>query len=166
MDSSSVLRSLTDPDRVVERLWQLYSHDMSEIRGALPNSEGLYKEGRLPTYFHDPDRCGYLITFRDAPAGFAFVQGLEGELRMIGDFFVVRAVRRQGIGYRAARELLQRFPGRWEIGFQDENHDASAFWRSVVSDLVGTTWHEELVPVPDKPGKKNLPPDHMLHFSV
>ena len=35
---------------VVERLWQLYSHDMSEIRGTLPNQEGLYKPGRLATY--------------------------------------------------------------------------------------------------------------------
>ena len=35
---------------VVERLWQLYSHDMSEIRGRCRIEEGLYKPGRLATY--------------------------------------------------------------------------------------------------------------------
>ena len=164
MDSSPLLRALTPGDRAsVERLWQLYSHDMSEVRGTLPNSDGMYKAGRLPTYFDDADRCGYLISYQDAPAGFAFVQGLSGETRMIGDFFVVRAVRRKRIGYHVVRELLGRYPGRWEIGFQLGNRGAPDFWRRVVSDVVGTSWREELRPVPDKP---NIPPDHFIVFSV
>jgi predicted acetyltransferase len=164
VDASPLLRTLTHDDRpVVERLWQLYSHDMSEVRGTLPNSEGLYKTGRLPTYFDDPDRCGYLISHQDAPAGFAFVRGLSGETRMMGDFFVVRAARRQRIGYRVVRELLGRYPGRWEIGFQQGNPGAPEFWRRVVSDAVGTDWREELRPVPDKP---HIPHDHFIVFSV
>jgi predicted acetyltransferase len=164
VEPSSRLRALTDDDRrVVERLWQLYSHDMSEVRGTLPNSEGLYKAGRLPTYFGDPDRCGYLISHEHAPAGFAFVEGLSSESRTIGDFFVVRAARRQRIGYEVARELLERYPGRWEIGFQEGNLGAPEFWRRVVSDVVGTQWREELRPVPGKP---HIPPDHFILFSV
>jgi len=27
----------------------------------MPDSEGIYKPGRLPTFFEDPDRCGHLI---------------------------------------------------------------------------------------------------------
>jgi len=166
VDTVSTLRPLTEIDPVVERLWQLYSHDMSEVRGTLPNAEGLYRAGRLPTYFGDPDRCGFLIEFRDAPAGFAFVWGVEAEPRHMGDFFVVRAARRQRIGYVTALEVIQRFPGRWEIAFQDENHGAGTFWRRVVSDVVGTEWREELRPVPDKPDRKNIPPDRFLIFSV
>jgi hypothetical protein len=38
------LSPITETDRpVVERLWQLYSHDMSEVRGTLPNAEGMFK---------------------------------------------------------------------------------------------------------------------------
>jgi predicted acetyltransferase len=162
--ASPVLRPITDRDwPVVERLWQLYSHDMSEVRGTMPNDEGLYRAGRLPTYFGDPDRAGYLISYGNAPAGFAFVQGLSGETRMIGDFFVVRAVRRRRVGYDVARELLHRFPGRWEIGFQAENPGAPEFWRRVVSDAVGTDWREELRPVPGKP---HIPDDHFVVFEV
>jgi predicted acetyltransferase len=164
VDSFPVLRTLTDSDRpLIERLWQLYSHDMSEVRGTMPNSEGMYKAGRLPTYFGDPDRCGYLISYEDAPAGFAFIQGLSGETRMIGDFFVVRAVRRQGVGYQVAKELFERYPGRWEIGFQGGNFGAPDFWRRVASDTVGTEWREELRPVPNKP---HIPDDHFIVFSV
>jgi predicted acetyltransferase len=167
VESSPLLRTLTDADRpVIERLWQLYSHDMSEVRGTMPNSEGMYKPGRLPTYFGDPDRCGYLISYKDALAGFAFVRGLSNETRTMGDFFVVRAARRHHVGYETVRELFERHPGRWEIGFQSENRGAAEFWRRVVSDAVGTKWREELRPVPDKPDKKNIPPDHIMIFSV
>jgi predicted acetyltransferase len=95
VDTASLLRAVTDADRpVLDRLWQLYSHDMSEVRGTLPDAEGRFKHGRLPMYFDDPDCCGYLIQHRGAPAGFAFVRGLAGDLRTMGDFFVVRAARR------------------------------------------------------------------------
>jgi predicted acetyltransferase len=148
---------------VVERLWQLYSHDMSEVRGTLPSTEGTYKAGRLPTYFGTSDACGYLISYRDAPAGFAFVQGLSGRTRAMGDFFVVRAARRKKVGYDVARELLARHPGAWEIGFQAENRGAPEFWRRVATDAVGEDWREELRPVPGKP---HVPHDHFIVFTT
>jgi len=161
---SSPIRIVSDADRpVLERLWQLYSHDLSEVRGTLPNSEGLYKAGRFPTYFGTPNACAYLMTHEGAPAGFAFVTGLVTEPRMIGEFFVVRAARRRRIGYEAAVDVIPRYPGRWEIGFQAENTGAPDFWRRVVTDLVGTEWREETRPVPDKP---HIPHDHFIVFSV
>ena len=148
---------------MIERLWQLYSHDMSEFRGTLPNGEGKYKAGRLPTYFGDPDRSGYLISYLGAPAGFAFVSGLLAERRAMGDFFVVRAARRKGVGHEVVRQLFDQHPGGWEIAFQSENGGVPEFWRRVVSEAVGTEWREELRPVPDKP---HIPPDHFIVFSV
>jgi predicted acetyltransferase len=164
VDDPPQLRLVTDADRpVVERLWQLYSHDMSEVRGTLPNAEGTFKAGRLPTYLDTPDAAAYLIRYRGAPAGFAFVQGLTGEARSIGDFFVVRAARRRRIGYDVARELLRRHPGAWEIGFQAENGGAPEFWRRVATDAVGDAWREELRPVPGKP---HIPDDHFIVFTT
>ena len=160
MDDRPNLRVADDADRpVLERLWQLYSHDMSEVRGTLPNADGLFKAGRLPTYFGEPDTCGYLVLDREVPVGFAFVTGLAGSTRAIGDFFVVRAARRRRVGYDAAREVLARHPGRWEIGFQAENRGAPEFWRRVATDVAGDTWLEELRPVPGKP---HIPSDHVI----
>ncbi len=163
MDTSFVLREITDGDRpLVERLWQLYSHDMSEVRRTLPGAEGLYKPGRLPGYFGDPDRCGFLVMHDEAPAGFAFIDGLRGPARKMGDFFVVRGVRRQGIASGVARALFARYPGRWEIGFQAGNPGAPEFWRRVATDTAGTAWREELRPVPNKP---HIPHDHFIIFT-
>ena len=164
MHDGPQLRVITDADLpVVERLWQLYSHDMSEVRGTLPSTEGMFKAGRLPTYFDDPDACGYLIVYRDAPAGFAFVHGLSGQARAMGDFFVVRAARRRRVGYDVAQAVLARHPGRWEIGFQAENDGAPEFWRRVATDAVGNRWREELRPVPGKP---HIAHDHFILFTV
>ena len=161
-----ILRPLTaDDDALIDRLWQLYAHDLSESRGSLPNADGLYRTGHLAWYRGDRAVWpGFLIVHEGAPAGFAFV-GLrwDGDKRSIGDFFVVRALRRRGVGFNVARELIERFPGRWEIAFQAENRGAPDFWRGVVTALVGDKWTEELRPVPDKP---HIPPDHWLVFDV
>jgi predicted acetyltransferase len=158
------LSSITETDRqVVERLWQLYSHDMSEVRGTLPSAEGMFKAGRLPAYLDDPNACCYLITYRDAPAGFAFVRTQPDAMRTMGDFFVVRAARRRRVGHDVARELLRRHPGRWEIGFQAGNTGAPEFWRRLATDVVGERWREELRPVPGKP---HIPHDHFILLEV
>ena len=147
---------------VVERLWQLYAHDLSEYRGALPDDAGLFKPGRLPRYFEDPDRQVHLVRQGGAPVGFAMVRGLTTGPLVMGEFFVVRAARRAGVGFAAATMLLDRHPGTWEIAFQEENPGAAAFWRRVghhASSRPGTTVREERRAVPDKP---HLPPDTWL----
>lgn len=148
---------------VVARLWQLYSHDMSEFWGSMPDDEGLYQPGRLPAYFGDPDRCGYLIVSDSGLAGLALIRGLSGEPRVVGDFFVVRAARRKHVGHAAALQLLGLHPGRWEIAFQEENTGAARFWRRVGADAAGAACREERRPVPGKPW---IPPDTWLLLST
>jgi len=160
------LRPLSGDDTpVVDRLWQLYVHDLSQSRGSLPNEHGLFKQGHLQWFRDDPDNWpGFLVTYNGAPAGFAFVgTNWDTGKRTIGEFFVVRAVRRRGVGEFVARALIGRYPGNWEIAFQDDNPGAPQFWKRVVSDLVGAAWREEWRPVPDKP---EIAPDHWLLFEV
>ena len=95
--------------------------------------------------------------------GFAFVAGLSGGTKTIGDFFVVRAARRKRTGYDAVREVLARHPGRWEIGFQAGSRGAPEFWRRVATDVAGDDWREELRPVPGKP---HIPDDHFIVLTV
>jgi predicted acetyltransferase len=144
---------------VLEQLWQLYRHDLSEFRGSMPDAAGRFTMGRLPAYFGDPDRCGYLIHQGPALAGFALVHGLTHEPRAMGEFFVVRAARRQRVGHLAALEILRRHPGRWEIAFQEENRGAARFWRQVAAQAAAGAYTEERRPVPDKP---HIPPDTWL----
>ena len=81
---------------------------------------------------------------------------------MLGESFVVRAVRRLGVGRTAALHTLAGHGGRWEVAFQEENHGAARFWRRVADDAVselGARTREQLRPVPGKP---QVPPDTWL----
>ena len=154
----TTLRPMTDEDRpMVERLWQLYRHDLSEFRGSMPDAQGRYAPGRLLQHFDgDTDRAQYVTEVDGSPAGFVLVRGLaEAPLRIV-EFFVVRAVRKQGVGRAAALRLLELHPGRWEIAFQEENPSAARVWRRLATEVAGDAWTQECRPVPDKP---DAPPD-------
>lgn len=144
---------------VVERLWQLDQHDMSEFWGGMPGPDGLYDSGRLDLAFSDPERRIYLIHYGGDLAGFTTTRPLPDGATSIVGFFVVRAVRRRSVGRRAALALLRQRPGRWAIAFQKANAGAARFWRRVATEAVGTDWREERRPVPGKP---QLPPDHWV----
>lgn len=150
---------LPDDVPLVERLWQLYQHDLSEFRDMLPDDMGLFTLGHLPTYLHDPDSSGYIFCQGTRPVGFAFVSGLETQPLGISEFFVIRAVRRSGVGRLAARQLFAKHTGHWEVAFQEENPGAARFWRRLAVEVSPTGYREEQRAVPGKP---HLPPDTWL----
>lgn len=143
---------------VVDRLWQLYAHDLSELRGWLPGPEGEFVQTRVPAYAGEPGRGGYLALLDGAPVGFALVRGLDADATVLGELFVVRAARRRGVGGRLAREVLGRHPGTWEVAFQEENVRAARLWRTTWRDVFAEV-SEELRPAPGRP---DLPPDTWL----
>jgi predicted acetyltransferase len=166
--STSISLERVAPDTVIvlERLWQLYRHDLSEFRiSMVPEADGTYPLRHLPDYLDHPDHTAYLLhpaADDDRPIGFALLAGLETGPRSIHEFFVVRALRGRGVGYDAAVELLSRHPGTWEIAFQEENPAAARFWRRIIADTADT-WHEERHPVPGTP---ELPPDVVITFDA
>jgi predicted acetyltransferase/8-oxo-dGTP pyrophosphatase MutT (NUDIX family) len=144
---------------VVEQLWQLYQHDLSEFRHGAPARDGSFPAGRLPAYAGRSDRIAYLARLGDVPCGFALVRlGGRRDRRTMGEFFVTRSARGNGTAQRFAREVLARQPGAWVIPFQDENPRAAAFWRRLAADTM-TEVSERTTPVPGKP---HLPRDVWL----
>ncbi|MCX5234565.1 GNAT family N-acetyltransferase [Streptomyces prunicolor] len=69
--------------------------------------------------------------------------------------------RRGGVGMRAVRDVVARYPGEWEVAFQDGNPGAVAFWRRVGEELAPGEWGEERRPVPERP---DLAPDVWVSF--
>jgi predicted acetyltransferase len=164
------IRPTTPADHpVLERLWLLFRHDMSEVSGALPDPSGQFRRERLDAAFTDPAWRGLLAHLEPAdgapasPVGFALVRGLDGPTRVLSSFFVVRGARRTGVGRQLAAQVLASFPGRWEIAFQDANPPAVHFWRAVATDAVGQAWAEEHRAVPGRP---DLPPDTWISLTT
>ncbi|MEZ0090409.1 GNAT family N-acetyltransferase [Streptacidiphilus sp. EB129] len=148
---------------IAERLWLMFRHDMSEIRGVLPNPDGTFRNDRLHTAFADADWAPYLLTSGERPVGLAFVRGLAGPTHVLNSFFVVRGARRAGIGLRAVQDVVAKHPGPWEVAFQHDNPSAVHFWHRVATEIAGDAWSEERRPVPDRP---DLPPDVWISFGV
>ncbi|NUS12230.1 MAG: GNAT family N-acetyltransferase [Streptomyces sp.] len=147
----------------VERLWLMFGHDMSEFQGLLPGADGSFRSDRLHAAFAGDGWAPYLFTCGAGPAGFAFVRGLDGPVRVLNSFFVVRGARRSGIGLRAVREVVGRHPGRWEVAFQDANPGAVRFWRRAAEEVAPGAWSEVRRPVPDRP---DVPPDVWIAFDA
>lgn len=148
---------------MLERLWQLYLHDLSEFRDSHPNEDGLFKRDKLePFLVEDPGRAAYLFRREERPLGFALVSGLRDEAHWLDQFFVIRSQRGSGVGREAATAVLRRHPGRWRIGFQNENPTAARFWRRLAAE-IGSDVREELQPVPGKP---HIPDDVILSLTV
>jgi predicted acetyltransferase len=158
---------------ILEHLWQLYRHDLSEFRGThgpsgfrgmLPGEDGKFHARSLMPFFHeDADRAAYLFYCGASPVGFALVSHLTSWPRLMSEFFIVRGLRRHGVGRAAVGELFALHPGMWEIPFQEDNVAAARFWRRVAASVDGDGFHEERRPVPDKP---EVPPDVWITVTV
>ena len=158
------LRELfVDGHGLAERFWQFFMHDLSEFRNVHPDEHGAFKRRHLEPYVvEDQNRVAYLAYGFSGPVGFAFVYGLASTTRQFDQFFIVRSQRRAGVGRVAAEATVRRHPGRWEVGFQNENPIAAQFWRRLAAD-IGSEIQERTQPVPDKP---HIPDDVILSFDV
>jgi predicted acetyltransferase len=160
----SSLRLASQSDRpVVERLWLMFRHDLSEFSGQLPNPDGAFRSERVEAAFTDPGWAAYLLQNDGRPAGLALVRGLTSPTRTLNSFFVVRGTRRTGLGRRAVSDLVAQHPGPWQVAFQDANVTAVHFWRRVAREIAGTAWTEDRRPVPGRP---DLPPDVWISFEA
>jgi predicted acetyltransferase len=148
---------------IVENLWQLYRHDLSEFRSTMPSTNGKFPLKRLPSFFDDPDRAGYLIYDHEELAGFALVRGIVKPPLEMSEFFILRALRRSKIGFNAAKLIIETRPGIWGIPFQQENPGAARFWKNLAQACAPNNWVEESRPVTGKP---EIPPDIWILFSI
>lgn len=135
---------------VVERLAQLERHDLSALGGWVPGDDGLFDVPRLGRFFDEPDHDAYLLRSGGALAGFALVRPFEDGAHFVHSFFVVRALRRHGVGRTAAAQLVRSRPGPWAIAFLEEYAEAGAFWRTVARDVAGDAWTEGRRTSPDE----------------
>ncbi len=145
---------------VLENLGQLYRHDLSEAYGHLPNPDGTFNNRRLDLFRTDPLRRAWLINVAGGLGGFVMTAPADAGTT-ISDFFVVRALRRTGVGRQAARQVIAMFPGRWSIGFQTYNPGAQRFWSQVASEAAGDAWRSY-----DDPPVDGRPPDTWITFQT
>jgi predicted acetyltransferase len=134
---------------VLEHLGQLYLHDLSDVSGDRPDSLGRFDFPRLERFGAEPDHDAHLIRHEGRVAGFCLTRPFDDGTTFLHAFFVLRGLRRTGVGGRAAAQLLALHSGRWSIAYLDENSDAAQFWPRVATRAVGDAWSVTRRPSPD-----------------
>lgn len=124
----------------LQNMMQLYTHDFSEFWAGTPRGE-LGQNGRFPDYslepyFEHPRWSAFLFKADDRPVGFALIND-EGHSTLpteysVGEFFIVRKYRGQGLGLIAAQRLFQQHPGAWEVAVARKNTKALRFWQGAI----------------------------------
>ncbi|MBK7252115.1 MAG: GNAT family N-acetyltransferase [Gammaproteobacteria bacterium] len=143
-------RSKAD-QRWVESVYRDYLDDLAPLNtGVFPalGEVGHREPDQLARWFTDPSAYPLLILREVEPVGFAMVVRDSGrsmqtpiDYRM-AEFFVMRPLRRRGIGESAVRLIFDRFAGRWEILEYQRNPGAVSFWRRVVVRYTGGRYQE------------------------
>jgi predicted acetyltransferase len=137
---------------MLQNLAQLYTHDFSEFwigtaKGEL-NRDGRFEPYPLEPYFTLTNWSASLIWSDNSLAGFALVndQAHSGEFceRNVGEFFILRKFRGQGVGRAAAHILFAQQPGSWEVAVARKNHAAYEFWRKTILSAVQVSELREL----------------------
>jgi predicted acetyltransferase len=126
---------------IIQNLAQLYTHDFSDFwagtsRGNL-DPDGKFAAYPLDEYWARPNWSALLIWHHAALAGFALIndQAHSGMAthRNVGEFFILRKYRGQGVGRLAAQALFSRQPGQWEVAVSRKNKAAYEFWRRIIA---------------------------------
>lgn len=137
----SVEPALMESRVLLARLLQLYLHDLSAVEAWEVDESGSFGEDDLDDCWTDVRRHPFVIRADGQVAGFAIVDEgsdvtADPDVFDMAEFFVLRRWRRQGVGREAARQILARLPGRWEVrpfpGYSPGEH----FWRRICAELA------------------------------
>lgn len=142
----SLERGQPSQRETLANLIQLYIHDFSEFLAG-QRKLAVEENGRfadllhLEDYWSKPDRSVWFIRAGGELAGFALLNthahcGRPVDFNM-GEFFVMRTFRRDGVGARAAIDIINMHPGQWEIAVSVRNPPALAFWPRVAAAVAG-----------------------------
>jgi predicted acetyltransferase len=134
--------ALTPDKRVtVENLFQFYVHDFADFWAE--RQVEFQDDGRFPfypplaAYWSEAGAEPFLIRADGQVAGFVLIDrhshsGRPTDFNM-GEFFVARHYRREGVGRDAALKAIRERPGQWEIAVARRNVPAQPFWRGVAA---------------------------------
>ncbi len=132
-----------EDDTLITNLFQYYLYDMSEYTGFQPDASGSFAVDNSVTglldYWQEPNHFPYLIRVNEELAGFALVRQFpqgSGQYDM-GQFFVMRKFKRQGVGSRAFQLCVARHPGPWQTRVLPDNTGALAFWKKTIGEVCG-----------------------------
>ncbi len=146
-------------ENIIKNLYPLYLYDLSEHYGNLPNEYGIYEDEPVKNlidqyeiqniWFEKPNILfPYIIMVDEKPAGFMLVATkpyVSPETDYyVNEFFILRNYRGKKVAEIAAKQVFDRFLGRWELftNHLEENIRGQKYWRRTVGTYTGNNYEE------------------------
>ncbi|MBR1822418.1 MAG: GNAT family N-acetyltransferase [Clostridia bacterium] len=124
-----------------ELLWnvhQKYLYEMTNYYDDEMDAAGNYHYGHFDAYFTEPEREALLIYDGRSLVGFAMVNPYsyihEKPDHVLAEFTVFPMYRKRHIASVAAGMIFSRYPGRWEIKYNERNAPAKRLWTKVTAE--------------------------------
>lgn len=142
MANLELIRASAEQRPIFENLLEMYIHDFSEFHTVAPGSDGRFGYPDLGLYWLEPEHHAFLAQMDGDLAGFALVRKLlsiEGNQAVwdMAEFFVLRGIRRRGIGTEMAQAVWALFPGAWQVRVMQANRRATLFWARAIAKHAG-----------------------------
>ncbi|MBQ3303113.1 MAG: GNAT family N-acetyltransferase [Clostridia bacterium] len=135
-------RVTPDQRQLLFNLNQKYLYEMTNYYDDPLDERGNLHYGHFDEYFTDPARTALLIYDGDALAGFAMLNPCSyfgGTVdHVMAEFTIFPMYRRRHLATGAAEAIFERWPGRWEVKFNEKNAEARSLWTRVTARYAPT----------------------------
>lgn len=133
-----ILREVRQEER--RKLWNIFQkflYEMTNYYDDVMDEEGNYHYGCFDSYFEEPDRHAFFLLEGETLVGFAMVNrhSYLGQTpdHVLAEFTIFPMYRGRGLAAQGAKALFEKFPGSWEVKFNEKNTAAKALWQKVTA---------------------------------
>lgn len=126
--------------KILERLLQLYLHDISQyFQMDLDSNTGLYEYDSLKKYFDNSNNYAYIIKNDNKLAGFMLIDTDDESNFIVQEMFVLNNYKGNNIGKNSISLLLKKYKGNWIIKSLPGSIKAEIFWTKTINELTNSS---------------------------
>ncbi len=135
---------LNNKKEILERLMQLYLHNISLDFPIELNSQTALYDYDLEPYFNNPNYKAYFIKNNNELTGFVLIN-LEKNQNVVQELFILNNYKRKGIGRIVINKVFTKFKGNWIVRVLPCSLKAEQFWINVIKDYTKDNFNLEYV---------------------
>ena len=143
-----VIPALITDKSLIQRMMELFRHDLSEFEGSDIDEHGYFGYPYLDYYWVEADRSPFIVRVDRQLAGFVLINRhtyFPDNQCSVAEFFILRKYRRLGIGRYVAFDVFDRFCSRWEISQIVANVTAERFWGNTIGAYTTGNYTKTIV---------------------
>jgi predicted acetyltransferase len=147
---------------IIKNFIPLFRYYIGEVYNELPNEYGVFAYddsktlqemcAKRESWSMNPEtKFPFIIYAFDRPVGYMFVSKISSEVSGKDNYFVdalflIKSVRRKGIGSLIVKQVFDKFKGKWELhtSASDRNIETQSFWRKVLNEYTCGNYNESI----------------------